>query len=361
MLEPDPLDERKRQVLKAVVDDYTATAVPVGSQQLAARYFARWSSATIRNELAHLMESGHLRQPHTSSGRVPSDRGYRYFVDFLMGEDTVDAGLRDSLERFFLSLPADVEAILEGTAMAVARASDGVGLVSAPRAQACQLKYVDLVHLDGSRILALVVLEGNLVRQQPVELPATVTQEDLSRFAGRLNLEAKGDSAAELEALLAATPLLEWERVAGTAVAEFMQAYDASTATVIVHDGVRNLVRQPEFLEADKLLPVLELLEESRQMARVLENLQTADHEVGVVIGDENPERGLRECSMVVTSYSAVPGSPPLGGEVLPGGVNTVRGTLGSLGPTRMRYGQVVARLRLISRLAGDAIGRLYA
>src|SRR5229473_2999614 len=95
------LDQRKQQVLKAVVDDYTVTAVPVGSQALAHRYFARWSPATIRNELAHLVDSGHLEQPHTSSGRVPSDVGYRYFVDYLMGEEPVEAVLARQLGDFF--------------------------------------------------------------------------------------------------------------------------------------------------------------------------------------------------------------------------------------------------------------------
>jgi heat-inducible transcriptional repressor len=290
------------------------------------------------------MDSGHLRQPHTSSGRVPSDLGYRYFVDFLMTEDAVDAGLRQSLEQFFASLPMDLEAILEGTAMAVARAADNVGLVSAPRSRECRLKYLDLIHLDGARILALVVLEGNLVRQQPVELPLEVTQEQASVLAGRLNLEAKGKRAEEVRALVAAAELEDWERVAGQAVAEFMAAYDAQSATVVVHDGVRNLVRQPEFLDAEKLLPVLELLEESRNLARVLDSLPAGADDVDVVIGDENPEQGLRECSVVVTTYTA----------------DRIRGTLGTIGPTRMRYPQVVARLRLISRLAGGSIARLY-
>src|SRR5207245_9770368 len=120
------LDARKQMVLKAVVDDYIATAVPVESQTLAARYFLRWSAATIRNELAHLMETGHLQQPHTSSGRIPSDLGYRFFVDFLMEEEPVDAGVRNQLQRTFADLPADLEAILEGTAMAVHRSAEEV-------------------------------------------------------------------------------------------------------------------------------------------------------------------------------------------------------------------------------------------
>src|SRR3982074_388306 len=171
------LDDRKEQVLRAVVVDYTSTAVPVGSLALAPRHFARWSAATIRNELAYLMDTGHLRQPHTSSGRVPSDLGYRYFVDYLMEEESVSKELRHSMLEFFEALPLELEAILEGTALAMARAADNVGVVTAPRTSESKLKYTDLINLDAGRILAVVVLEGNPVRQPPVELKADVDQD----------------------------------------------------------------------------------------------------------------------------------------------------------------------------------------
>jgi heat-inducible transcriptional repressor len=339
--ETDSLDDRKEQVLKAVVDDYTLTAVPVGSQILAERYFARWSSATIRNELARLMETGHLHQPHTSSGRIPSDRGYRYFVDFLMEEEPLDPGLRATLRRTYENLPMDVEAILEATAMAVARAVDSVGVVTAPRTSECRLKYLDLVHLDGARILALVVLEGNVVRQQLVELATDVDQGQLARLSARLNQDLKGKTASELRSYLDAASFEAWQVDAVTGVGDFMTAFDAQTATVVIHDGVRNLVKQPEFLDPDRLLPVLELLEQSRELARVLEGVGP---EVEVMIGDENPDTHLHGCSLVMTTYNAAQS----------------RGTIGAIGPTRMRYPQVVVRVRYISQLAGEAIARVY-
>jgi heat-inducible transcriptional repressor len=337
------LDDRKQKVLKAVVDDYTVTAVPVGSQALAARYFARWSAATIRNELAFLMETGHLEQPHTSSGRIPSDRGYRYFVDFLMEEEPVEAGVEAGLHRLFRKLPVDLEAILEGTAMALAHSMENVGVVTAPRTSEARLKYVDLVHLDGPRILALVVLEGNIVRQQLMDLESEIKQERLSELSGRLNQMVKGSTQVELRGHLEGGTFKGWEKIAAEGIADFMAVFDAQSATVVVHDGVRNLVRQPEFLETEKLVPVLELLEQSRELARVLESIDAED-EVEFVIGDENPDTHLRGCSLVLTSYTAL----------------GFRGTLGTIGPTRMRYPQVVARLRLISRLAGESVARLY-
>src|ERR1700716_1451849 len=176
------LDDRKEQVLRAVVVDYTSTAIPVGSQMLAQRHFARWSAATIRNELAYLME-----------------------------EESVGKGLRHSLLEFFEALPLELEAILEGTALAMARAADNVGVVTAPRTSEAKLKYTDLIHLDPGRILAIVVLEGNLVRQQPVELKADIDQELLSQFSGQLNQDVKGKTAADLRSYLEANPLEDWQ------------------------------------------------------------------------------------------------------------------------------------------------------
>ena len=344
MLKQDSnLDDRKEQVLKAVVVDYTSTAVPVGSQALAERHFARWSAATIRNELAYLMETGHLRQPHTSSGRVPSDLGYRYFVDYLMEEESVSNELRHSMLEFFEALPLELEAILEGTALAMARAADNVGVVTAPRTSESKLKYTDLIHLDEGRILAIVVLEGNLVRQQPVDLTADVDQELLGAFSNRLNQDLKGKTAAELRKHLDANQLEDWQAAVVQGIADFMKAHDSESATVVVHDGVRNLLRQPEFVDAERLLPVLELLEESRDLARVLESIDSAE-KVEVLIGDESGDLHLRECSLVMTTYGA------------PG----FTGTIGTIGPTRMLYPQVVARLRYISELASQAVARLY-
>ena len=337
------LDDRKEQVLKAVVVDYTTTAVPVGSQALATRHFARWSAATIRNELAFLMDTGHLRQPHTSSGRIPSDLGYRYFVDYLMEEEVVGTELRASMLDFFEALPLELEAILEGTALAMARAADNVGVVTAPRTSESKLKYIDLIHLDAGRILAVVVLEGNLVRQQPVELAASVDQELLGVFSRRLHADLKGATARELTAYATSGELDDWQTSVVSGIAEFMQAHDSQSATVVVHDGVRNLLKQPEFVDSERLLPVLELLEESRGLARVLEAMDPAA-KVEVLIGDENGDLHLRECSLVMTTYGA------------PGFI----GTVGTIGPTRMRYPQVVARLRYVSALASQAVARLY-
>ena len=186
-----PLDARKEQILEAVVADYTATGVPVGSHALAL-HLASWSAATIRNELATLVEVGYLLQPHTSAGRVPSDRGYRYYVDFLMQEEGLPGGVRRQLEPRLAVMPADIEGILELSAQVLARAVDALSIVTGPQARSVAVKHLDLVSLDPGHALLILVLDGNLIRQHPMALSRTVDQEELSRIAGALNEELVG-------------------------------------------------------------------------------------------------------------------------------------------------------------------------
>ena len=338
------MENRKQAILRAVVKEFTASAVPVGSQALQSRYFVNLSSATIRSELAELADLGYLAQPHTSAGRVPTDSGYRYFVDYLMEEPAVDSAVGMRLQRHFDKLPLDIEAILEGTAMILSQMGDSIGIVTAPRTRECKLKHLDLVQLEGKRILAIIVLEGNLVRQQPLVLADDVGQEELGELAGRLNSGVRMKSAAELRAYARKQRLTGWRLSVVDGVADFMAAYDSHSSTFVVHDGVRNLVKHPEFTDREHLLPVLELLEESRALSQVLE-LLSAESSLDVVIGAENPDLHLQECSLLMTSYETA---------------GQLRGTLGTIGPTRMRYAEVIAGLRFVSQLAGEAISRIY-
>src|SRR3989440_651183 len=263
MMEATPLDERKQQILKAVVSDYTVTGVPVGSQVLAAKYFIALSSATIRNELADLVGTGYLQQPHTSAGRVPTDRGYRYFVDFLMDPEAVSPTVRRTVKQAFEAAPHSVEGILEKAAMVLAQVTENVSLVTAPESSEARIKHIDLVSLESQ--------------------------------------------------------------------------------SVVLHDGVRNLLRHPEFVEVNRLEELLELLEQGAQLAGILQQV-AFDKDVEIIIGRENTSSGLRECSLVLTTYKMD---------------ERVRGTIGVIGPTRMHYGQVVARVRLVSQATSELLGPL--
>jgi heat-inducible transcriptional repressor len=340
---PIPLDLRKQQILKAVVSDYTRTGIPVGSHALAV-HLASWSSATIRNELANLVEVGYLLQPHTSAGRVPSDLGYRYYVDFLMEEEVVPAAVRRQMDPFFAQLPAGLEETLETAARALALVTDAVSMVTAPRALGARFKHLDLISLESRHALLILVLDGNLIRQHPVALTRAAEQPELSVLAQQLNAVLQGREASEIGA---AAPTGDnpvdalWEDVVG-AVAAAMASVDAGQDTLVVHDGVRNLLHQPEFGDVGRFREVLDLLEEERVLGEMLATIET-DHGTRIMIGRETGVEQLRQCSLVMTTYR----------------VGAQRwGTLGVLGPTRMQYSQVAPRVRYVATRVGDSLSR---
>jgi len=162
------MENRKQAVLRAVVQEFTTSAVPVGSQALQSRYFVNLSSATIRSELAELADLGYLIQPHTSAGRVPTDSGYRYFVDFLMDLEPIPDRVRAFIQDELRGAPADVQGMVERVAMTVASVTQNASVASAPQGSLAQIKHVDLVSLEPKEVLLIILLEGNLLRQQVV-------------------------------------------------------------------------------------------------------------------------------------------------------------------------------------------------
>lgn len=343
MEHPVPLDARKQQILKAVVADYTLTGVPVGSQALAV-HLATWSSATIRNELAMLSEVGYLIQPHTSAGRVPSDLGYRYYVDFLMEEEEVPPAIRRQMEPFFSMLPSGLEGILETAATALAQVTDAVSLITGPRSLGAKVKHLDLVSLDPRHALLVLVLEGNLVRQHSLTLRNDADQVALSALAARLNASLQGLDSASIAALREQDGDELRDEVLADIVT-FMASVDAQQDTLVIHDGVRNLLRQPEFGDVELLQQVIAVVEEERTLAALIAQLEL-DRGVQIMIGRENGMVELSRCSLVLTTYRA-------GGER--------RGTIGVLGPTRMPYGQVAPRVRFVAQRVGRALERVLS
>ncbi len=341
---PIPLDSRKQQILKAVVADYTRTGVPVGSHALAI-HLTSWSSATIRNELANLVDVGYLLQPHTSAGRVPSDRGYRYYVDFLMEEEVVPPSVRRQMDPFFTLLTGGLEETLEVAARALALVTDAVSMVTGPRALGATLKHLDIISLEPRHALLLLVLEGNIIRQQPFPLSRDADQVELSALAHSLNQALLGADArvvAGLAVAVAEPPSSLWNEMVA-AIAALMESVDAGQATLVVHDGVRNLLHQPEFGDVGRFREVLDLLEEERVLGEMLAALET-DQGTQIMIGRETGLEQLRLCSLVMTTYR----------------VGTQRwGTLGVLGPTRMHYSQVAPRVRYVATRVGDTLSRM--
>ena len=336
------MEARKQAILRAVVNEFTTSAVPVGSQALQSRYFVNLSSATIRSELAELAEAGYLAQPHTSAGRIPTDSGYRYFVDFLMDLEAVPEQVATYITDELRAAPADAQGLVERVAMTAAAVTQNAAVASAPQGSQARVKHVDLVSLEPAEVLLILLLDGNLLRQQVLHVSQEATQADLTGLAGRLNQRLASRLSDEVRQHYADSTLGLEKEVVGSIVAAVDQ-YEKGAENLVVHDGVRNLVRQPEFAESSRLQQVLEVLEETRYLTVLLREL-IGESDLSIVIGSENASSHLQGCAVVLTNY---------------GPSHRLKGVLGVIGPTRMAYSQTVARLRAVARAASDRMGEL--
>src|SRR6266481_1905989 len=336
------MENRKQAILRAVVQEFTTSAVPVGSQALQSRYFVNLSSATIRSELAELADLGYLAQPHTSSGRIPTDSGYRYFVDFLMDLEEVPERVRVYINEELRHGTADVQGLVERVAMTTASVTQNASVASAPHGSQGRIKHVDLVSLEPKEVLLIMLLEGNLLRQQVVNVSHPALQTQLTKLAARLNAALGGQASDEVRSRYNAAPLGLEKELLGRVVT-VLDLYEKGSESLVVHDGVRNLLRQPEFAESSRLHQVLEVLEETRYLTVLLRQL-IGESDLQIVIGSENASSQLQGCAVVLTTY---------------GPSNHLKGVLGVIGPTRMAYSQTVARLRAVARGASERMAEL--
>ncbi len=336
------MEDRKQAILRAVVHEFTTSALPVGSQALQSRYFVNLSSATIRSELAELADLGYLTQPHTSAGRMPTDFGYRYFVDFLMDLEKVPDRVAAFITEELRAAPNDVQGMVEKVAMTVAAVTQNASVASAPHGSQARIKHLDLVSLEPREVLLILLLEGNLLRQQVVNVSHPATQAQLTKLVARLNTELIGRASDDVRHHYDTAPLGLEKELLGRVVA-VLDLYEKGSEGLVVHDGVRNLVRQPEFAESSRLQQVLEVLEETRYLTMLLRQL-IGDSDLQIVIGSENSSSHLRECAVVLTTY---------------GPSNRLKGVLGVIGPTRMAYSQTVARLQSVARGASERMAEL--
>jgi len=336
------MEDRKQAILRAVVHEFTTSAVPVGSQALHSRYFVNLSSATIRSELAELSDLGYLSQPHTSAGRVPTDSGYRYFVDFLMNLEPIPDKIKAFINDEMRAAPADVQVMVERVAMTVAAVTQNASVASAPQGSLARIKHLDLVSLEPKEVLLILLLEGNLLRQQVITTSEPATQVQVTRLTGKLDASLGGRASDEARRHYESAPLGLEKELLGRVIA-VLDIYEKGSESLVVHDGVRNLLRHPEFAESSRVTEVLEVLEETRYLTVLLRQL-IGESDLQIVIGSENTSSHLQGCTVVLTTY---------------GPSERLKGVLGVIGPTRMAYSQTVVRLQAVARGASDRMAEL--
>ncbi|MDT8901970.1 heat-inducible transcriptional repressor HrcA [Anaeroselena agilis] len=336
------LDERKRKILQTIVDDYVSTAEPVGSRTLARKYSLGLSPATIRNEMSDLEVLGFLEQPHTSAGRIPSPRGYRFYVDCLLEQPKIsehDVGL---ITNWYESRVRSIEEVFQETAKIISRMTRSVSLVTAPQFSQALFKYLQFLPLDERRAIVVVVTDAGFVENKVIDIPEGTSFPDLQQIAASINERLAGLSFDQIKQSLLReirNDILKNPALFETALAILRQALAVERNEKVYLGGTTQLLAQPEFRDVEKIRGLLSMLEEEKLLADIL-HMQDGEGVV-VTIGQENKYSGIQNCSMVQATYR-------IEGQVI--------GTLAVLGPTRMEYGKTMAVLEFMHRHLGETL-----
>ncbi|GGB91787.1 heat-inducible transcriptional repressor HrcA [Cellulomonas carbonis] len=328
-------DERRLEVLRAIVEDYVQTREPVGSRTLVERHQLGVSPATVRNDMAYLEDAGFIAQPHTSAGRVPTDKGYRLFVDRLSTVKPLSSPERRAIEAF-LQDAVDLDDVVDRSVRLLAQLTQQVAVVQYPSLRRSALRHLELVPLGDTRLLVVIITDTGRVEQRMLELEAPVT-DVVPELRARLNAAVAGRRLAELteplDRMVAAFP--EADRPLVHRVIRVVEDTLAeATEERIVMAGTANLARSGTDFTGT-IRPVLEALEEQVVLLRLLTEMAEDSAGVAVRIGSENHHAGLVEASIVATGY---------------GGDGEAVARIGSLGPTRMDYAATIASVRAVAR-----------
>ena len=343
-MDMEQLGERKVKILDAIIRNYLATGEPVGSRTISKYTDLNLSSATIRNEMSDLEELGYIVQPHTSAGRIPSDKGYRFYVDHLMEEK--DREVKE-MKDFVIEKTEKMDQVLKQVAKMLANNTNYATLVSAPTYSANKIKFIQLSNVDESHILAVIVLNSNIVKNQMIEVEEQLDNETILKLNILLNTALNGLSLQEIN-LGTIAKLKEQAGIHSTIVGDVLDALAQTLSEnedlQIYTSGATNILKYPELSDAESATNLLSTFEEKDELLNlVTESLSDDQNEKGngiqVYIGNEAPVQTMKDCSIVTATYDLGEG---------------VKGTIGIVGPKRMDYENVVDNLKnLKSQLDG--------
>jgi heat-inducible transcriptional repressor len=336
------LSQRCQAVLRLVVREYIRTATPVSSKAISERFNLGVSSATIRSEMAFLEENGYLTHPHTSAGRVPTEKGYRYFVQKLMGESQLSPTERRTISHQFHQARLELDQWMRLSAAVLAHNAQGASLVTAPKSSRCQVKHLEMISIRDEVALLILVLKEGTVKQQILSLDAPATQEELGPIARRLTHLWSGCDQTQVTATV--DSLTDVERQVAAVVIETMRRLDARTSSEIYRDGLLNVFAQPEFVHSESAQQIVRALEERQFIEGMVSEVMERGG-LQIIIGGEGRWEELSEISVVLARY---------------GIDDEAAGALGVLGPVRMQYDRAVSVVRYVSELMSDLILDLY-
>ncbi len=336
---PMELSDRKEKILDAIIRSYLETGEPVGSRTISKNTDLNLSSATIRNEMSDLEEMGYIIQPHTSAGRIPTDKGYRFYVDNILKDKMSELDEREKKvtekEDLLIEKVDKVETLLQNMAKVLANNTNYATMVSAPKSQENKIKFVQLSVIDENQLLCTVVSDKNHVVNRIIKTTQQISQEMIVRLNVALNTVLAGLSLEEINLGVISTLTSQAGELEGL-VNEVLKTITEAIATEaqmkIYTSGATNIFKYPELSDKERASQLLTTLEEKSQLTELINE---SDEETGiqVYIGSESPVKSMKDCSVVTATYELEDG---------------FKGTIGIIGPKRMDYEKVVETLRTV-------------
>lgn len=327
------LDERKIKILNAIIQTYLETGEPVGSRTISRFTDLKLSSATIRNEMSDLEEMGYILQPHTSAGRIPSDKGYRFYVDNLMRLKTEEV-VREN--EMMVQKVDKLEQILKQVVKLLATNTNYASLITAPQSRKNKLKFIHLTQVDEEQLLAVIMLEGNIIKNKLLPVREPLDKEEVVKLNLLLNTYLQGLSLQEINMELIQTMKRQAEghrQIVSELIDVVVDAIQEEDDTEIYTSGTTNLLKYPELGDREKTGQLLYALEEKQGLTELIADRSEDKHGIQVYIGSESPVQSMKDCSIVTATYELEEG---------------VQGTIGIIGPKRMDYKKVVNNLETV-------------
>ena len=333
------LDERKLKILQAIIRNYLETGEPVGSRTISKYTDLNLSSATIRNEMADLEELGYIVQPHTSAGRIPSDKGYRLYVDQMLAEkeEKLDHATQEvkEMHQMLLEKEDKIESILKQMAKMLAVNTNYATLVTAPQVKGNKIKFLQLSRVDVGQLLATIVVEGNVIKNNMIHVEESLDDETLLKLNILLNTNLNGLPIEDIN-LAMITKLKQQAGIYDGIIAEVMDAVAAvireNDDIEIYTSGANNIFKYPELSDNQRASELINTLEEKQMLTELVQDSMADENNTGiqVYIGNETPVQTMKDCSVVTATYELEEG---------------VKGTIGIIGPRRMDYDKVINTL----------------
>ena len=348
----DTPDSRGQAILSAIINEHLVTGDPVGSRTISDSYARAtgWSPATIRNVMAELEELGLVEQPHTSAGRVPTDKGYRFYVDHMLGEARLSMADLAAIDSLLGGLKGETsgapDRLMERTSHLLSELSTNVGIVVSPSLAENILQHIEFVRLADSRILVILVSSSNIIQNKLVRIDDTLSQEELDRTARYLNVEFSGKSLATIRAEILELMRQEkalYDKLLQNAILlceRSLEGEESATGEVFV-DGASNILMKPDFVDTERMHELFRTFEEKSRLVKILNECVARDphaagRDVQVVIGREHAAPSMQDCALITAPYRL--------------GTGQAVGAIGVVGPMRIEYARMMAVVNYVAR-----------